>query len=213
MKTKHAFFKAVISVALAFVTLALVPSTIHADQKISINTQEHEIEYPAQVNGTYFTQPTRHFVVYKDGSNGNKAVLRGLASETEFYEALKKIGAKPGNNLRPADVKSAKGKRVQGSKLDVYIKWKGHKAVPAKSVITASKTYTPDFRFGGNLGRAKTMNTGCVICFDSCPVGIVSDHAWPTGTVDTRHEVSFKGNQKVLPKDGTPVTVIVKLAK
>ena len=112
-------------------------------------------------------------------------------------------------------MKAAKGqgKRVQGSKLNIYIKWKGHKAVPVQDSIKSSKKYKTDFRFGGNLGRAKTMNTGCVVCFDSCATGIVSDHAWPTGSTEPNHVVSFRGNQKVLPKDGTHVTLIVKLAE
>lgn len=191
-------------------------TTAHAaDQKIVVNKAQKEIEYPAEVNGTYFTQPTRHLCVYKNGSNGDKAILRGEASEITFYNDLKKIGAKPGNNLKPADMKAAKGqgKRVLGSKLNVYIKWKGHKAVPAQKCIKASKNYKTDFRFGGNLGRAKTMNTGCVVCLDSCATGIVSDHAWPTGSTEPNHVVNFRGNSKVLPKDGTHVTMIVKLAE
>lgn len=186
-----------------------------ADQKIVVNKAKKQVEYPAVVNGTYFTQPTRHLCVYKNGSNGDKAVLRGEASEITFYNDLKKIGAKPGNNLRPADMKAAKGqgKRVEGSKLNIYIKWKGHKAVPVQDCIKSTKKYKTDFRFGGNLGRAQTMNTGCVACFDSCSTGIVSDHAWPTGSTEPNDVVKFYGNQKVLPKDGTHVTMIVKLAE
>lgn len=177
-----------------------------------VNKDKKTVTMTAEVNGTYFTEPTRHGIVYKGGSNGEKAILRGLADEKKFYKALVKIGAKPGNNLKAEDMKAGPkdGKKAKGSKLDVTIRWKGQKSMDFQKIIKSSKKYKTDFRFGGNLASAKKNNTGCVLCLDSCATGIVSDAAWPTGT--TQNKVAeFYGNKKVLPKDGTKVKVTFAL--
>lgn len=69
-----------------------------------------------------------------------------------------------------------------------------------------------DVRFGGNLEAAKKANTGCILCLDSCAVGITSNSSYPTGT--TQNKVSeFYGNKDVLPADGTRVSVIFRIAE
>lgn len=180
-------------------------STMQVDKANKVITMQCE------VNGTYFTQPTRHGVVFKDGSNGEKSVLRGLHSEKEFYEAMMELGCKPGNNLT-ADT-MAQGGVIEGDKVRVTVLWDGQKEMPFQNIIRAETPdnkdfpYTMDIRFGGNIDRANAKNTGCVLCLDSCAVGIVSDATWPGAAVEGRHEVGFYGRQDVLPPDGTRVTV------
>ena len=55
---------------------------------MEVNKDRAEIIMPAEVNAKYFTEPTRHGVVYAKGSNGEKSVLRGLSNEKVFYQAL-----------------------------------------------------------------------------------------------------------------------------
>ncbi|KMT22512.1 YdjY domain-containing protein [Clostridium cylindrosporum] len=179
--------------------------------EIIVNKEKKEVIYPAEVNGKYFTEGTRHGVVFKDGSNGEKAVLRGLADQVKFHEALTQIGAKPGNNLTLADMK--KSVPVAGDKLNVFVTWEGaNKEIPFADVIKASEEKPMDVRFGGNLENAKKKKTGCVLCLDSCAVGITSDAAYPTGAVESK-KVTFTGDKNVLPADGTKVSVIFRLAK
>ena len=93
-----------------------------------------EIKMLCEVNGKYFTEPTRHGVVFAKGSNGEKSVLRGLADEKEFHQALLDIGAKPGNNLKAADMKADAhhGSAVLGDKLVAVVTWEGQdKEIPA----------------------------------------------------------------------------------
>ncbi|MFD1671898.1 YdjY domain-containing protein [Agrilactobacillus yilanensis] len=212
-KKIHAF---IFAAAALFTFSALNSQSVQAATKnsdIVVNKKAKTVTMTAEVNGTYFTEPTRHGIVYKGGSNGEKAILRGLADEKDFYHALVKIGAKPGNNLTADDMKAGAkdGKSTKGSKLDVTIKWKGQKAIPFQKIVKSTKKYTADFRFSGNLASAKKNNTGCTLCLDSCATGIVSDAAWPTGT--TQNKVAeFRGNKKVLPKDGTKVKVTFALA-
>ena len=185
-----------------------------AAETMIVDKDKKEITMLAEVNGTYFTEPTRHGVVFKDGSNGEKAVLRGLADEKEFYQGLLDIGASAGDNLTADDMKAKgdAGKSVEGDKLNVFVKWEGQEEIPFADIIKCSEgDYDMDLRFGGNLASAQKNNTGCVLCLDSCATGIVSDAAWPTGT--TQNEVAkFYGEETVLPADGTQVTVIFRLA-
>lgn len=174
-----------------------------------------EIKMLCEVNGKYFTEPTRHGIVFEKGSNGEKSVLRGLADEKEFHQALLDIGAKAGNNLKAADMKAGadNGVAVAGDKLNAVVTWEGQdKEIPFADIIKASVEKPMDLRFGGNLESAKKNNTGCVLCLDSCATGITSDAAVPTGSTQN-NVVKFYGDESVLPKDGKVVTVTFRLAK
>lgn len=179
------------------------------DNPITVDAENKEVRYLAEVNAVYFTELTRHGIVYAGGSNGEKAVLRGLGDEKEFYQALMDCGFEAGNNLTAEDMKAAEGegKSIEGDPLKVTVKWDGQEDIPFIDIINCTAgDYTPDFRFGGNLESAKENNTGCVLCLDSCATGIVSDAYWPTGT--SQHEVAlFNGKEDVLPADGTRVIV------
>ena len=185
------------------------------DLPIEVNKEKGEIVIQAEVNGKYFASPTRHGVVYAPGSNGEKAVLRGLADEKKFHDALLEIGAKPGNNLTMENMNAGKdnGVSVQGSKLNVFVTWEGAgKEIPFDDVVKASEERPSDYRFGGNLNGAKEYNTGCILCLDSCAVGIASNASYPTGTTQN-NVVEFFGDESVLPPDGTRVSVIFRLAE
>lgn len=180
-----------------------------------VDKEAKEVKMLAEVNGKYFTEATRHGVVFEKGSNGEKSVLRGLADEKEFHQALLDIGAKAGNNLKAADMKAGadNGVSVDGDKLVAVVTWDGQdKEIPFEDIIKASEEKPMDLRFGGNLESAKKNNTGCVLCLDSCATGITSDAAYPTGTTQN-DVVKFYGDEDVLPKDGTVVTVTFRLAK
>ena len=179
-----------------------VPVIIDADKK--------EVVVEAEVNGKYFNSPTRHGVVFKGGSNGDKAVLRGLCDEREFYQALIDIGAEPGNNLTFEDMKL--GKTVEGQKLDVFVTWDGlGREIPFADIIKSADSRTMDLRFGGNFENAKAKRTGCILCLDSCAVGIVSDAAYETGAVEMKKVDRF-GREDILPADGTKVSVIFRIS-
>jgi hypothetical protein len=183
--------------------------------EIVVDKDAGEVIIPAEVNGKYFTEPTRHGVVSKDGSNGEKSVLRGLVDEKEFYQALVDIGATPGNNVTMENMNAGPddGVSTEGSKLDVFVTWEGlDKEIPFDDIIKASDERPADIRFGGNLENAKAKNTGCILCLDSCAVGITSNAAYPTGS--TQNDlVKFYGDDTVLPADGTRVSVIFRLAE
>jgi len=184
-------------------------STSTTSKVLDVNKDKKQISMTATVNGKYFTEATRHGVVAVGGSNYEKSILKGDANQIDFYNGLIEIGAKAGNNLALADM--TKGVKVQGDKLNVFVTWDGlGKEIPFNDIIKSSAPRPMDIRFGGNLQNAKDKKTGCVLCLDSCAVGITSNASYETGASST---IKFYGNKDVLPKDGTKVTVIFRLAQ
>lgn len=178
-------------------------------EPVIIDAEKKEVIIAAEVNGKYFNSPTRHGVVFDMGSNGDKSVLRGLADEREFYQALIDIGAVPGNNLTMEDMKL--GKTVDGQKLDVFVTWEGlGKEIPFAEIIKSDDVRDMDIRFGGNFEAAKENRTGCILCLDSCPIAITSDAAYATAELDSKKIDKFI-REDVLPKDGEKVSVIFRI--
>ncbi|NOX32794.1 MAG: hypothetical protein GXP56_03510 [Deltaproteobacteria bacterium] len=175
------------------------------ENPITFDKDKKTVSFLAEVNGKYMFQPTRHFAVYEKGSNGEKAVFRGLVSHLDFYNALLKINAVPGNNM---SLKNKEVTHVEGQEFAVTVTWKGaDRAYTIDEVIDESNHTPIVMKFGGNLKNAKDKNTGCLLCLDSCPVGIVSNSVYTYGAVLKRKEVSMKGNKDVLPPDGTRVVI------
>lgn len=175
--------------------------------KITADTSKRTVTVYAKVNGTYFTQSTRHYLVFKDGSNGDKSVMTALGSEKDFYGAMIKIGGEPWDKMVP----NKKGQKTGGQKVKVTVSWKGNKDVPAvKTLKTDNGQPKIDFRFSGNIKNAYKNNTGCIACLDSCSTGIVSNAAYGFGDIEGG-KVKVMGNSKVLPKDGTIVKVTFAL--
>ncbi|WP_099203518.1 YdjY domain-containing protein [Miniphocaeibacter massiliensis] len=179
-----------------------------------VDKDNKEIKMLCEVNGTYFTEPTRHGIVYKGGSAGEKAILRGLGDEKEFHQAWIDFGAKGGNNLTDKDmsVKPEDAKSIEGEKVEAFIEWDNQEQIPFSDIVKATEEKPMDLRFGGNIEGAKKHNTGCILCLDSCSAGILSDATWPGGAM-ANDLVKFYGDENVLPKDGTKVIVTFKLAE
>ena len=200
-----------LAASLALVACGAAPSggeTEEVDYSvIETNPSTQTVTIYTQVNGKYFTEPSRHGVVFKDGSNGEKCILRGLCSEKDFYAALLSVGGVPGDKL-VAGVAEPDGKTgfVEGQKLDVTVSWEGSNGeIPWADIMTTGngEPYVADFRFGGNIKAAYAKNTGCILCIESCPVGITSNAAYAYGVVEHAKTEQFYGNADVLPEDGT----------
>ena len=183
---------------------------VSAQKPLVVDEAAKTITVLAKVNGKYFTENTRHAVVFKDGRFGDKPVFIALANQNDFYQAMKTIGAKPGNNMT---LKNGPETHVEGDKIKIDVTWNGApKSYDINEVITDSNGKPIDMRFGGNEATAKSFNTGCIACLDSCPVGIISNHTYTNGAVEKRDEVVFHGNKEVLPPDGTFVAISFKVA-
>jgi ferredoxin len=178
---------------------------------IKVDTKERSVSILAEVNGKYFVQPTRHGVVFKGGKFGDKSVFGGLVDPKTFYESLVSVGFKPGNNMT---MENKEKTFVQGEALDLSVTWKdAKKTYGIDEVIRDSNGKPIAVRFGGNLANALELKTGCLVCLDSCPVGITSNATYTYGAVETRKEVGFTGNKDVLPPDRTLVVITFKAKK
>ena len=186
-----------------------IMKTLSLQNPIAVDKDSRTVSFLAEVNGKYFFNGTRHAAVFKGGKFGDKAVFIGFATPKAFYTALLETGAKPGENMT---LDNKEKTTVQGDLLDVTVTWKGaKKAYPLDEVITDSNHKPIQIHFGGNMAMSLEKDTGCLICLDSCPVGICSNASYTYGAVETRNEVKFTGNKEVLPPDGTLVVITVKV--
>jgi hypothetical protein len=207
---KHALLSCLACMCMVFASFAAAPAFAQVGgltpaHPLKVDTKERSVSVLAQVNGKYLVQPTRHGLVFKEGKNGSKSVFTAFADPQAFYDGLLKIGAKAGNNLTMANKDKT---LVQGDILDVSVTWKGAKrAYRLDEAIRDASGKPLQIRFGGNLAAAREMKTGCLMCLESCPVGITSNAAYTYGAIETRKEASLMGNRDVLPPDGTFVVV------
>ncbi|NPV92771.1 MAG: hypothetical protein HPY50_18550 [Firmicutes bacterium] len=178
------------------------------ESPIKVDKAANTVTYLAQVNGKFLNEPTRHGSVYVGGSNGAKSIFTGLVDAEKFYNSLIEAGFQPGNNMTFDNMEKT---NVAGDTFDVTVTWdKAPKVYKLDEVVKDSNGKPIVIRFGGNLKNAQDKKTGCLICLDSCPVGIVSNSTYTYGAVEKRNEVGFIGNKEVLPPDGTPVAITFK---
>ena len=177
---------------------------------LNINVKEKSVSILAEVNGKHPGR-THHGIVSKGGKLVYKAILASFVDPKTFHESLLSIGLKPGNNMT---MKNKEKTFVEGDLLDVYVTWKDAKRnYRLDEVIEDSNGKPFAIRFGGNLVNALKKKTGCLVCLDSCPVGITSNSAYTYGAIDLRNEVIFTANKELLPPDGTLVVITLKAKK
>lgn len=180
-------------------------TALTTENPISIDKDQKSVSFLAAVNGKYLYQPTRHFAIYKDGKYGDKAVFKGFVQHMAFYDALMQLGLEAGNNMT---LKNKETTKVEGQQFQVSVSWEGADRVYTIDEVINESNKTPIvMKFGGNYDNAKKLNTGCLLCLDSCPVGVVSNSSYTYGAVEKRSEVNFMGNKEILPKDGTHVII------
>jgi hypothetical protein len=172
---------------------------------VVVDEEARTVSVYGAVNAKYFTEPTHHFLVNKDGSNGDKCILRAWATPADFYEAMLSLGATPGDNLTK---ENADGRFVEGTPLEVTVSWDGSDGeVPIGDCIKTQdgSPYEVDERFGGMMENNNEYGSGCINCTFSCWVGISSNGAYAYNTDDVL------GNGDVLPADGTICKVTFKV--
>ena len=162
----------------------------------------------AEVNDKFKKESTMHAIVAKSGKNNEQSMFVSYANQNDLYDALEKIGAKPGNNVTMDNM----GKEaVKGDKIDLTFKFQGSdNELGINDVIKDSSGKEIDIRFGGNQKPAKDMNTGCMTCLQSCPLGITSNASQLIGA-DEKDGVKYTLADSV-PADKTPVVITYKLA-
>ena len=179
-----------------------------ADNPMIVDEANKQIKVYAEVNDKFKNESTMHAIVAKSGKNNEQSMFVSYANQNDLYDALEKIGAKPGNNVTMDNM----GKEaVKGDKIDLTFKFQGSDNEQGiNDVIKDSSGKEFDIRFGGNQKPAKDMNTGCMTCLQSCPLGITSNASQLIGA-DEKDGVKYTLADSV-PADKTPVVITYKLA-
>lgn len=181
------------------------------EKPLLIDEKNKKVLIYTELNVMHLYQPTVHWgVVFKDGKFGDRAILKAYCNQLDFYDALIKIGAKPGNNLN----KDTVGEYVKGDELILTALVDGRE-YPIEKVFKDSTGRGFKIKFGGNRKASEEQKTGCITCLESCWIAITSNANY-TMTNSIKRFISpnshFNGNEEILPaKEGHPVILIYKL--
>ena len=182
---------------------------------IVIDPVNREIRIAAKVNGTAFTEPTWHSVVYTGGKAAGASLFQSFVSPDIFYAALTYFGGKPGNNMTSENMNNT---YVQGSDISITVTWTGaNKMYNLTDVVKdpdGAKGKGVQMKFGGNLATNQTAGTGCISCFYSCPIGITSNSNYNNSDMTRQKaagQAGFLGNKDILPANGTIVVITYKV--
>ncbi len=138
-----------------------------------VNTTTKEVYLYTEHNDKV-KKSTHLGIVYERGSMAEKSLFIAFISPLDFYNLLLSLGAKPGDNLN----EHAEGQVVKGTLLEVKLLING-KYIEVAEVIEDSSKRGFLIRFGGNIERQNKLNTGCIMCLESCYAGITSNEKLP----------------------------------
>lgn len=182
-------------------------------ENLTVDADNKEVSFEAVVNGTYFTEPTRHAIVWEEGKNADKAMFRTKAYNIDFHDALVSLGLSGDSNVSMDQMSATVEDNVvnTGDAIEYFIKWDGQDEIPLNDVIKASAEYDWNVVFAGNRDVAEEKQSGCLLCTDSCAAG-VAVNALPVGTTAEDGTQFFLDEDKA-PEDGTTVTITVRPAE
>ena len=189
---------------------------------VVVDKAHREVRFTATVQpdamDRMFGVKGHHAIVWKEGKSQRMALFVSDASDHDVRVALDSLGAKRGENLTPDswiardDPKNPEpDKRVEGSRIGVYIEW-NHRRTPLARVIEEKRRVQPqlDFRYGGNERFQTTFESGCIVCLYSCPGGAIGNHAHPIRDY-VRDGVVYASVPERLPPAGSKVTIVLKV--
>src|SRR5687767_10384662 len=112
-------------VAVSALVLASILHIAHGEVRFTATVQPHAMERPLGVKG-------HHAIVWKGGKSSKWALFASDVGDAEVRMALNKLGARAGENLT-ADSWNARNnakssepdKRVEGTRIRVFVEWRG----------------------------------------------------------------------------------------
>jgi hypothetical protein len=177
-----------------------------------------EVRIAAEINGVAFTQPTWNAIVYTGGSMAGVALFKTFATPDMVYPMLTYFGGVPGNNVPLTNYDST---YAQGSNISITVTWAGAPqtynlidVVKDPSATSSSSGKGIQMVFSGNLALNEANGTGCISCFYSCPLAIVSNAAQDGDDYNAESkagQAGFLGNSAILPPSGTIVVLTYKV--
>ena len=70
-----------------------------ADNPMIVDEANKQIKVYAEVNDKFKKESTMHAIVAKSGKNNEQSMFVSYANQNDLYDALEKLGGKPGNNV------------------------------------------------------------------------------------------------------------------
>jgi len=147
------------------------------------------------------------------------ALLEADVTDRQVIEALEGLGAKPGNNLPMETWEERKNPKdpapdmvIAGAAVEVLLGLPSRTdLIPLASVLTDSAGRGLQMRFGGNAANIPKWKSGCIVCLYSCPGSKVGNARYTVRDYE-KGVTRFRARPGVLPPDGTPVRVVLRLS-
>ena len=178
-----------------------VTFTITVDEtSLVVNEENGTVSLNALSTG--YAESTIHAIVNENGSNADKTLFTTAAQTKDFYDAVKRLGGEDGNNIALDDADGI----IEGTSLGVDVE-EGVDNYSFEELFTTSEDRSMDMRFGGNLEVNQDLGTGCVMCLESCPAGIVSNAAF-----EYQEKITFGPSDK-MPEKGSHIIVTFSVNK
>lgn len=187
---------------------------------VTVNKADKTVTIRAKLNGRFFTESTRHLMIDSYGFNKGLSILTSYCTPDDLYNGLVKAGGiswsrSEGKKLRNGEkntVSNAENKKF--SKLDVTLSWEDENgSIVARDLNECLTTVKGgaeapeiDMIFSGNPKAAAKTPSGCMVCMDSCYIGMVANSAYGLCVIDDK-EPALYAREEMLPEDGTVITV------
>ncbi len=183
------------------------------DHPLVTEPAERKVLLYCEVHGKGLASSNPHWgVVFRGGKLHDKAILKAFAPPGDFFDALVRIGARPGNNMN----EESYGVAVSGDVLEVSATWQGlGRELTLGDIFSDEAGKGFQIRFGGNRVAAGQQKTGCITCLESCWIGVTSNSRYPYVSSFRRAlnpNSRFQGKKNHLPGDGSPVILIYRIA-
>ena len=161
------------------------------------------------------------YVLVNKGGKAYESVFESAVDPLAVYEGLKKLGVQPGKPAREEDDKKFP---PEGGKLRIHVEWKdGDQArkEPIGAFVLDAQTGKPmgaaDWLFTGSkkgfipdLERQDLLvltSKNMIALHHSDPTVLATN---PTASADPHR---YKVNKEILPKEGTPVKIILEAVR
>jgi hypothetical protein len=204
--------------ALLLALLAVLPASPSA-----VRVAGRAIEFPAVVTRASFERellgmPGYHLIVWKDGGAARAALFRAEVTDVEVLNALERLGAKPGNALgmaaweeRKDPSSKAPDQVIQGPPVEILVRVPGRKEpLRLDQILQDPGGRGFDMRFGGHRANIPKWKSGCVVCLYSCPGSKIGNARYTVRDYE-KETTRFRVRPRVLPEDGTRVTIVFRL--
>lgn len=207
---------------LALALAAGLPTHAQEPGHLAVDREARAVSFPAVVQADAFLASLPpdhqyHAVVHEDGSAADKALFVTPVPDAAIARALREMGAEDGGgvplaawSLRWVPLVPQPDSRVAGTRVEVRVEWSGAPRVyDLVELVRDPGGRGIEMRFGGNEEHDDEWHSGCVVCFFSCPGGVISNAAY-TIRDHQRVVTTFDPGDR-LPPDGTPVTISLRL--